>query len=259
MSDHRQGLELKLFGPTTHYEQPTHIEAFIAVQRLVREIGQYSYIEVGSARGASLEPHLIDPKCDSAMSIDLRVVQQWDERGTHFYYAGETTSGMIRDLQKHCTAQELTKLQTVDGSSAEIGKLVREGKRFQIGLIDAEHTNTAVFDDFANLYPAMANDSCILFDDANLVFAAIENAGRALQLLGQPYETIYMRPRNAAILVGNFVKLKSQIAADWIVSRDNFVESARRQLIRSIMLSNCSDEGLWNECDALRRRKAAGK
>jgi hypothetical protein len=63
-----------------HYSDRT---SFLRVQRLVRTIQpDYAYLEVGSDLGGSLLPHLLDPACRVAVSVDPRPESQPDERGS---------------------------------------------------------------------------------------------------------------------------------------------------------------------------------
>src|SRR6516162_9870377 len=70
--------------------------SFLRIQRLVRRLQPgYIYLEIGSDIGASLLPHLLDPSCAMAISIDSRPERQPDERGKDFYYPGNSTVRML--------------------------------------------------------------------------------------------------------------------------------------------------------------------
>lgn len=48
-------------------------KSFLRVQNFARSaFGHYVYLEVGSHIGGSLFPHLIDPACEAAISVDPR-------------------------------------------------------------------------------------------------------------------------------------------------------------------------------------------
>lgn len=43
--------------------------SLLAVQRAVRKLKSYSYLEIGSYQGGTLQPHLGDPRCKRIYSI----------------------------------------------------------------------------------------------------------------------------------------------------------------------------------------------
>jgi hypothetical protein len=79
--------------------QPGHSSdrtSFPRVQRLVRTLQPgYAYLEVGSDFGGSLLPHLLDPACRVAVSVDRRPERQPDERGSDCHYVGNSTARML--------------------------------------------------------------------------------------------------------------------------------------------------------------------
>src|SRR5216683_7177427 len=83
--------------------------------RLARKTGSYAYLEIGSFRGGSLTPFLMDPACTTVLSIDTRGrVQPDDERGISFDYSEITTQSMLDELTRCGIGTE--KLRTFDGS-----------------------------------------------------------------------------------------------------------------------------------------------
>ena len=82
--------------------------------RLARRMRSYTYVEIGSFRGGSLTPFLMDPACKMVLSIDERGRVQPDERGIRYDYSGFTTKSMLDELIRRRIGTE--KLTTFDGS-----------------------------------------------------------------------------------------------------------------------------------------------
>jgi hypothetical protein len=186
-----------------HYSDRT---SFLRVQRLVRTIQPgYAYLEVGSDLGGSLLPHLLDPACRVAVSVDPRPESQPDERGSDFHYAGNSTARMLAELGKHANAEELGKLVTQDTDAAAIDRTALT-TRPHLVLIDAEHTNVAAFSDFLSVLPLVADDSMITFHDANLVGDTIQIIERFLAYMRTPYSMVILPSCVAVFAFGAFLK-----------------------------------------------------
>ena len=69
-------LDLGLFAQITSQSTESDKRSLLAVQDAVREIvgpeGKYNYLEIGSYLGGSIQPHLIDQRCERIFSIDKR-------------------------------------------------------------------------------------------------------------------------------------------------------------------------------------------
>lgn len=66
-------LDLELFAVIPSQSTDDDKRSLLAVQRRTRELaGNYSYLEIGSYLGGSIQPHLLDSKCKSIWSIDKR-------------------------------------------------------------------------------------------------------------------------------------------------------------------------------------------
>jgi cephalosporin hydroxylase len=186
-----------------HYSDRT---SFLRVQRLVRTIQpDYAYLEVGSDLGGSLLPHLLDPACRVAVSVDPRPESQPDERGSDFHYAGNSTARMLAELGKHANAEELGKLVTLDTDAASIARTA-VATRPHLVLIDAEHTNVAAFADFLSILPLVADDSMITFHDANLVGDTIQIIERFLAYMRTPYSMVILPSCVAVFAFGAFLQ-----------------------------------------------------
>lgn len=178
--------------------------SLLRLQNIVRERSPYRYLEVGSHVGGSLLPHLLDPRCEDVISIDIRPAQQWDERGQYFYYEDNTTQRMIEHLTPVVPKEAMIKLRTFDRaastvSAADIGALA------DLAFIDAEHTTTAVFADFLSVYKLVKADAIIYFHDSNLVFDALLNIQATLCFVGVEHRAIFLPENIFAIAFGGFI------------------------------------------------------
>ncbi len=135
--------------------------------------GDFSYVEIGSFKGGSLAPFLAEDSCRQVLSIDDRNRQQPDERGVLFDYGGFSSQDMIDNLTK--AGLNIDKLRIHDGDIENLPPLsISPYPKFDLGFIDAEHTDTAVFKDFMCLQPLMEADHTILFHDSTLVARGLE-------------------------------------------------------------------------------------
>ena len=162
------------------------VQVLIRIQELVSEKGDYNYVEIGSYKGRSLFPHVIDDDCKHALSIDLRPEFTPDERTPVDYYHHVSAESMLAAIGRHTDAANLAKVETLTADSRDIH--TRKGDAlFDMALIDGEHTNEAAFSDFLNLYDVMKEDCVVCFDDTHIVFAGIANALRFLEREGRPH------------------------------------------------------------------------
>jgi hypothetical protein len=209
-----------------HYSDRT---SFLRVQRLVRTIQPgYAYLEVGSDLGGSLLPHLLDPACRVAVSVDPRPESQPDERGSDFHYAGNSTARMLAELGKHANAEELGKLVTLNTNAAAIDRTA-VATRPHLVLIDAEHTNVAAFSDFLSVLPLVADDSMITFHDANLVGDTIQIIERFLAYMRTPYSMVILPSCVAVFAFGAFLKPVQTELAPHAEDSQHYFALARQQ------------------------------
>jgi hypothetical protein len=174
-------------------------KSFLRIQRAVRnKVGPYDYLEIGSEMGGSLIPHLLDPLCKTAVSIDLRPKSMPDERGTFFYYPDNSTEKMRQTLKEHIGDQPLEKLATFDSDASKVSAEALPAKP-NLAMIDGEHTNIACFSDFVSVLSVIESNAVIAFHDSNLVADAILNCEKMLTYLHIPFETVFLADCVAAI------------------------------------------------------------
>lgn len=186
-----------------HYSDRT---SFLRVQRLVGELHPgYAYSEIGSHIGGSLLPHLLDPSCALALSIDPRAKLQPDERGKDFLYVGNSTARMMAELSKHASPAELGKLPTIEADASAIEQ-AKIGMCLNLVLIDGEHTNLAAFADFMVMLPLLATHAVVTFHDANLIGDTIQIIVRFLLHQQIPYSLVILPSCVAVFGFGAFLR-----------------------------------------------------
>jgi len=208
--------------------------SFLRVQQLVRrEIGEYSYLEIGSEQGASLQPHLLDPACTSAVSIDLRPQAQPDERGLLFHHIENSTERMRQTLTGQIGSDLLLKLTTFDSDADAVPASALPGL-VDLVMIDAEHTNTACFSDFVNVLAYVKQNSVIAFHDANLILDAIQNAERMLRYLNISFETVLLPDCVAAIGLRAMARPVRSLLGPHAHDRAGYVEASKKGLQKMV-------------------------
>jgi len=208
--------------------------AFLRIQSLVRRMrGRYAYLEIGSHLGGTLLPHFLDPACESIHSVDPRPPYQPDERGRVFDYLDNSTARMREQLAAAVPPGALQRLTTWEHDAADI-PAHRYGRRFDLALIDGEHTNIAAFSDFVSILPALERDACVAFHDANLVLDAIANVERLLRHEGTRHATLILPDLVAVIGLRGAAQAVMAELGPHAVDRGAFVAYARRQLREDI-------------------------
>ncbi len=204
--------------------------SFLRVQALARSLlDRYVYLEVGSHVGGSLLPHLLDPACQAAISVDPRPAAQPDERAEIFHYAENSTARMKEILSRHLSPAAMARLTTIDSDVSAIHPSALPRKA-TLALIDAEHTDTACFSDFAGVLRLMGADCIISFHDANLVADAILNAERFLRHLGVTFETVFLPDCVAVMGLGRLAGEIRDRLRPHALDRNEFLDRSRREL-----------------------------
>lgn len=172
-------LDTSLFGYVRSQTSQRDRISLLAVQNALREVyGRFTYLEIGSHLGGSLQALVADERCTSITSIDSRPLSQPDVRGI-FDYPGNTTERMMERLEL-VPGADLTKLHTIEASTDELAPESLP-TRPHLCMIDAEHTEEAALRDARFCRHATGEDGAIVFHDRRLIRAAIE---RFLEELG---------------------------------------------------------------------------
>jgi hypothetical protein len=141
--------------------------------------GRYSYLEIGSHLGGSLQAFVRDPRVETVVSIDLRPEFTPDDRGKNIPYQGNSTQRML-ELLAAIPGADLTKLHTIDADTRTLAP-DRVAVRPQLCFIDGEHTFESCLADARFCRQVLAPDGAIAFHDAPIIFPAIATFLRELR------------------------------------------------------------------------------
>jgi len=150
----------------------------------------YQYLEVGSARGGSLQPHVIDRRCVKIFSIDPRPAEQPDERWKEpDRYTDNSTQTML-DLLSAIPNADISKIQTFETSSWDLSTASIPAS-VNFAFVDGEHTNSAVVRDFEAVRRYLSPRSILAFHDCFIVPSAILDIRRLLAREGSRHQFLY--------------------------------------------------------------------
>lgn len=179
-------LDTALFTTVLSQTSEEERRTLLAVQRAIaRRFGQYTYLEIGSYLGGSLQPHVADPRCTEIFSIDPRPDCPPDDRvpGDGIEYTGNTKQQMLTGLSA-IDPQGVAKIVCIDSDAKDVPPTCIAPSP-HIAFIDGEHTHAAALSDFAFCEKVVRNDGVILFHDFGVVHAAIHQICRSLDRKGK--------------------------------------------------------------------------
>jgi len=224
--------DTSLFLLPTQTSQKDQV-TLLMLQAAVGDHSTYAYLEVGSHLGGSLCPHLLDPHCRVAISVDPRPASQADERGRMFDYAENSTARMLAALSTRIPSEGLRKLITFDCDAAEL-RSQKLPEKVDLVLIDGEHTNRAAFRDFISILPLVKDDAVIVFHDAQLIYDAIANIESMLPFVGKSFYGCFARDNVYAMGLGSRAELVEKTLRAVRHNNDLFLNYARREVHKNI-------------------------
>ena len=196
-------LDLRLFEKIDSQSTEHDKRSLLALESAVRELRPgYTYLEIGSYLGGSIQPHLLDDKCTRIYSLDKRPEQQPDARGFDYRYLNNSTERMLEKLRA-VAPEKMEKLTTIDGDSSTIDPAAITEK-VDLCFIDGEHTDRAVVSDFKFCLNVLADDGCIAFHDAQITYNGIADCIDILKQAGTKYRA-YVLPHIVFVIeIGDF-------------------------------------------------------
>lgn len=189
--------------------------SLLAIQRATaRRFGPYAYLEIGSHLGGSIQPHLLDPRCEAIYSIDARPAAQPDDRspGCVVAYDGNSTERML-GLLRGLSPDGAGKVRCFDSDSSAVDP-ARIDPRPHLAFIDGEHTRRAVLSDFAFCRRVLAPGGTIVFDDFPIVYPAVLEICRSLRKTGERVTTVRLEGKALAVFFD-----EELVGADTFLSR----------------------------------------
>lgn len=196
-------LDLNLFEKINSQSTENDKRSFLALQLAVRNLRpQYTYLEIGSYLGGSIQPHLLDERCRRIYSIDKRPLQQPDARGFDYRYLNNSTERMLANL-RDVAPDRMEKLVTIDGDSKSIDAS-RVTEKVDLCFIDGEHTDDAVMSDFKFCLDVLNADGCIAFHDAQITYNGVASCIEYLERNGFTFHAYPLPSVVFVIEIGEF-------------------------------------------------------
>jgi Methyltransferase domain len=216
-----ESLDLSLFKGVGTQSSDGDRRSWLAVQRSVRKPSGYTYLEIGSYLGGSLQQHLVDPWCRQIISIDNRPASPPDDRGEGFHYVDNSTARMLDNLRR-VAPDQLSKVICYDVDAKEIDPRAIPGLP-EFCFIDGEHTHAAVLSDFEFCLSVCAPNAAICFHDDYIVYKALEIALNTLRRRDIPFTarkldgvTFGIFLRDCVAANDPYLRGSSQDAVRWI-------------------------------------------
>jgi hypothetical protein len=224
-------LDLTLFD---HIHSQSHRDdkrSWLALQNATRGLGPYTYLEIGSHLGGSIQNHLVDPKCRRIYSIDKRSVSSSDDRGQPSRYEGNSTERMLENLR----AIDRTAVSKVVTFDTDVGDVSRSAIQSPPDLcfIDGEHTRPAVIRDFNFCRSVAAVSSVIYFHDAQVVYRAIADVLTMLRRQRVEHQAAMLGGATFAIAFGEAPQLNDPVVQSLATTATEFLRLMRFRRART--------------------------
>jgi Methyltransferase domain len=183
-----QALDISVFDGIPSQTSDDDRRSLLALQAGVRSKRQtYTYLEIGSFLGGSLQPHLLDPNCERIYSIDKRCVVAPDDRDqtSEITYEDNTSENMLA-LLRAVDGTSLPKIVCFEADAADIAP-EKIPVPPDLAFIDGEHTYGAVLADFEFCSRVVAPDGLIAFHDSYIIYPALEKICKDLKRKGRDF------------------------------------------------------------------------
>ncbi len=221
-------LDIDLFSGIPSQTTPRDRRSLLACQLALRQaFPNYTYLEIGSHLGGSLQVHVLDPLCAQIYSIDSRPLSQPDERGPKNYYERNSTARMM-ELLSELAGPVATKVMCLEGDTASIIPS-HIANSPSLCFIDGEHTDTAVYRDFLFCLAVVDEPAVIAFHDAEIVYNGLLGATEYLRKAGIAYRSYHL-PDNVLVIELGEGQLNRHPAIREILADNHsgYLESLRR-------------------------------
>ena len=157
--------DLSLFKTIESQSSEDDRRSFLALNSAFRQWkgGKFTFLEIGSYKGGSLQSYVADPGCTKIISIDPRPKFVPDAREKGGDYSHVTTQHML-DLLAKVPGADVKKVAPIEKGTEQIGPGALPFKP-DFCFIDGEHTDTAMLRDAQFCLRAMGPDSAMAFHD----------------------------------------------------------------------------------------------
>jgi hypothetical protein len=217
-------LDVTLFDAIPSQTTANDRRSLLAIQLAVRSLASpYTYLEIGSYVGGSIQTHLLDPSCSAIYSIDARPESQPDNSGLRLRYPNNTTERMMDNLR---AVADPAKVRCLAGDTEDIDPAQVEDPGADLCLIDGEHRDEAVIRDFEFCRSALRGTGVVVFHDAQLVYEGIARVLGRLRQAGIVFHAYNLPSTLLVVEVGELpVHRHPAIAAMLIDNHVGYLES----------------------------------
>jgi|BioPla2DNA2_1021312.scaffolds.fasta_scaffold13103_2 hypothetical protein len=175
-----ESLDISLYGAIYSQSNDGDKRSLLAVQRATaRKFGAYNYLEIGSHLWGTIQPHLVDGRCNNICSIDPRPAIISDDRkpGAFVKYENNSSARML-NLLVSIGRGDVSKIECIERSSPDLDPLSAiHAPHF--AFIDGEHTCSAVM----AYCPAAPYSSTIFILFIRLCRQSARNCGQPERLI----------------------------------------------------------------------------
>jgi hypothetical protein len=230
------GLDLSLFAAVESQSDDGDKRSWLALQRIARRNGSYTYLEIGSHLGGSIQPYLLDPRCRRILSIDKRPREQPDDRGQCFRYEDNSTARMLANLRA-LDADQVAKIVCFD-SDAQGVDVSLLSDRPDLCFIDGEHTESHVLSDFDFCARACSSRAILYFHDDWVIYPALAKILRTLEDQRKDFTALKLQGSTFAIALGEPSILEDEFLRKIAVDGRRFIFQMRvRRLLKGVVPS----------------------
>jgi hypothetical protein len=184
-------------------------------QACVDRQGRFSYLEIGSHLGGSLQVLIQDERCERIISIDSRPSSQPDERGPEWPYRNNSTARM-RELLARIQQADLAKLETIDASTETLDPKAI-GVQPALCFVYGEHTDEAVLSDAHFCRQLIPEDGWIAFHDTGVVYRGLGRFIGELAEGGVEHRTYFLPDTILVVELGEPRLLGTQAVVEQIL------------------------------------------
>jgi hypothetical protein len=225
-------LDPALFDAVPSQTCPEDRRSLLLLQRCVRRRGTYVYLEIGSYLGGTLQPHLVDPRCNLIYSIDKRPTAQPDKLRGVWHYPENSSRRMLIGLEAAYPESSRQKIHTFDADARDVDPALLPQKP-ALCFIDAEHTDNAVRSDFGFCLRVCNPDGVIAFHDANIVFGGLARIKRSLNVRRIRFRGFLLPGSVYVILLNDAIEKFGQEIRQVSADETRYMRQARWDLRRA--------------------------
>ncbi|HZS30107.1 MAG TPA: class I SAM-dependent methyltransferase [Gaiellaceae bacterium] len=175
LRDRLNALDVTLMEHTVSQMLVADKRSVLALHAAIADrLGHFTYLEIGSYKGGSLQALVADERCRKIISIDPRPEWVADDRSElasgGWVYSDNTTQGMLDGLAT-IPGADVSKVEAIELGTDEIDPAGVD--RPDICFVDGEHTHDAVLRDARFCRAAMRGSGVVAFHDFAIVPGAI--------------------------------------------------------------------------------------